>query len=178
MCFSLQHHLPSSLQYCVSNTGVPVNRLSGWNVKFNLKLRCSIGTRHLTYRFQISDENWLKGLQGTNNTVLHHGHNHHHSLTRSTEALNLNSLFVPGVANDEAAEHCSDSSSWAGHTHCGSTSADELSSSVNVPGDRTGLEGAGQHCRLADWQQSLGEETNTVHKHIYKQCSPCLRTKN
>ena len=65
---------------------------------------------------------------------------------------------LPGIANDKAAEHCSNSSSWAGHTHCGSTSTNELGGSVDVPGDSAGLEGAGQDCRLADWQQGLGEE--------------------
>lgn len=65
---------------------------------------------------------------------------------------------LPGIANDEAAEHCSDSSSWAGHTHCGSSSTDELGGSVDVPRDCAGLEGARQDCRLANWQQGLKEK--------------------
>lgn len=65
---------------------------------------------------------------------------------------------LPGIANDEAAEHCSNSSSWASHSDCGSSSTNELGCSVDVPRDGAGLEGAGHDCRLADWQQGLKEE--------------------
>lgn len=65
---------------------------------------------------------------------------------------------LPGIANDEAAEHCSNSSSWAGHSDCGSSSTNELGCSVNVPRDGAGLEGACHDCRLADWQKGLKEE--------------------
>lgn len=74
---------------------------------------------------------------------------------------------LPGIADDEAAEHCSDSSSWAGHTHCGSPGADELGGSVDVPRDCTGLEGACQDCRLADGQQSLkGKKPLQLRSHV------------
>lgn len=65
---------------------------------------------------------------------------------------------LPGIAYDKAAKHCSDSSSRTSHTNCGSTSTNELGSSVNITGNGAGLEGAGQDCRLADWQQGLGED--------------------
>lgn len=83
---------------------------------------------------------------------------------------------LPGVADDEAAEHCPDSSSWAGHTHCGSPSTDELGGSVNVPRDCAGLEGACQDWGLADGQQSLKKKKKkkppqlrspVVLRHIY-----------
>lgn len=68
------------------------------------------------------------------------------------------SKTLPGITNDEAAEHSSDTSSWAGHADCGGSSTNELGSGVNVPGNCTGLEGAAQDCRLADWQQGLKEK--------------------
>lgn len=68
-------------------------------------------------------------------------------------------VALPGIANDQAAEHCSNTSSWAGHSDCGGSGTNELGGSVDVPRDGAGLEGACHECRLADWQQGLKEDT-------------------
>ena len=46
----------------------------------------------------------------------------------------------PSVADDETAEHCPNTSTGSGYSHCGSSSSDELGSGVNVPADSAGLE--------------------------------------
>lgn len=80
---------------------------------------------------------------------------------------------LPGIAYDKAAKHCSDSSSRTSHTNCGSTSTNELGSSVNITGNGAGLEGAGQDCRLADWQQGLGEDKK-MHAISHETAGPNL----
>ncbi len=46
----------------------------------------------------------------------------------------------PSIADDETAKHCPNSSSGSSYSDCSSSSADKLSSSVDVPADSTGLE--------------------------------------
>lgn len=64
-----------------------------------------------------------------------------HSHKQRVEFLFVHQL--PGIADDQAAEHGSNSSPWSRHTHCGGSSTDELGGSVDVPGDSAGLEPPG-----------------------------------
>lgn len=48
----------------------------------------------------------------------------------------------PGIADDQAAEHCPDTGSRTGHPHRGCTGTNELGGRVDVPGDGAGLEPA------------------------------------
>lgn len=49
-------------------------------------------------------------------------------------------FHLPGVSNDKATEHCSNSSTGSSHSHGGSSSTDELCSSVDVAAHSAGLE--------------------------------------
>lgn len=87
---------------------------------------------------------------------------------------------LPGIANDEAAEHGSDTGSRASNTHCGSSSTNELGGSVDVSWDCAGLEGARQDRRLADWQQGLrgrtfGDTRWPFTMRIHKICAVCVQ---
>lgn len=48
--------------------------------------------------------------------------------------------WVPGIADDQAAEHTANTSTRAGDTDCSSSSSNELCRRVNVPLDCAGLE--------------------------------------
>lgn len=61
--------------------------------------------------------------------------------------MNWSGPGSPGIADDQAAEHCPDTGSRTGHPHRGRAGTDELGGRVDVPGDRAGLEAAaGQLC--------------------------------
>ena len=47
---------------------------------------------------------------------------------------------LPGISNDETAEHCSNSSTRSSHSDCGGSSTNEFGSGINVPAHSTGLE--------------------------------------
>uniref|UniRef100_A0A480HDH9 ATP synthase F(0) complex subunit C1, mitochondrial n=1 Tax=Sus scrofa TaxID=9823 RepID=A0A480HDH9_PIG len=61
--------------------------------------------------------------------------------------------WVPGIANDQAAKHCSNASPGTSHTNCGGPSTNKLGRCVNVPGDNTGLELPPGHL---EWDTAAG----------------------
>lgn len=63
-------------------------------------------------------------------------------------AVSLKTQFSPGISDDEAAEHRSDSSSRPSYSHGGSSSSDEFSGCVNVSAHSAGLESSHRHLLL------------------------------
>lgn len=66
----------------------------------------------------------------------------------------------PGIANDQAAKHCSDAGPRTSHTNRGSPGTDKLGCRVNVPGDNTGLEVPSGHLERGaaiGWLERQGE---------------------
>ena len=68
---------------------------------------------------------------------------------------------LPGISDDETAEHSADPGAGPGDAHCGSACSDKLSSSVNVPAHCAGLEATERHLLLGGQERgSLGNATN------------------
>jgi len=69
---------------------------------------------------------------------------------------------VPGITNDEGAEHGANTGARPGNTDCCSASTDELGRGVDVPVSCAGLQGASLvHCKLAD-RRPLDETQTTA----------------
>lgn len=61
-------------------------------------------------------------------------------IDKHRSSTQLVAVDLPGISNDETAEHCSNSSTRPSHSDCGGSSTNEFGSGINVPAHSTGLE--------------------------------------
>jgi len=99
-------------------------------------------------------------LHGEQNQEGHHQAEQSHGLGESEAQNGVGEelLFeggVPGVSDDETAEHRSDPGSRSSHAHGGGSGANELGRRVDVPAGGASLQGATQDHGLTDWKQRL-----------------------
>jgi len=99
-------------------------------------------------------------LHGEQNQEGHHQTEETHGLGESEaqDGVGEELLFeggVPGISDNETAEHRSDPGSRSSHAHGGGTGANELGCRVDVPTGGASLQGATQDHGLTDWKQRL-----------------------
>lgn len=106
---------------------------------------------------------WAVSLEGKQQQEGHHKTEETHGLRegKAQDGIGEQLLlqrWVPGIADDQAAEHAANTSTRASDTDCGRSSSNELCSRVDVPLDCTCLETPHS---LAEWSSAKSQSRDS-----------------